>query len=332
MIYLYSKRIFIFLVFNQLSGDVDNFSERIGLFSKSFADIKKDFTNGLGIRQSLFSIVKTQDIQLLNEFNNAINNGVKYSEAFSNYMLKSPVAVKRQAVEIARLHKQQNLLNSQLAKGVINQYDYDNKIAETNQQIKAITNQTNKLTIAQKASATASKLMNTGLNLITNIGVAFFINSIITGISKLVNKQNELIESAKQSARETTEYIDSLDDLKIRYIDIVDSEASVSEKTQELNKFKQETVETYGFEKDIIDELNLSRKDGIDLLDEEISKIKERNYNLWLGENKGTFEKAKHKLEEENIFVGARIDAPFKIGDIDISKIDSEIQKIFSNI
>lgn len=332
MIYLYSKRIFIFLVFNQLSGDVDNFSERIGLFSKSFADIKKDFTNGLGIRQSLFSIVKTQDIQLLNEFNNAINNGVKYSEAFSNYMLKSPVAVKRQAVEIARLHKQQNLLNSQLAKGVINQYDYDNKIAETNQQIKAITNQTNKLTIAQKASATASKLMNTGLNLITNIGVAFFINSIITGISKLVNKQNELIESAKQSARETTEYIDSLDDLKIRYIDIVDSEASVSEKTQELNKFKQETVETYGFEKDIIDELNLSRKDGIDLLDEEISKIKERNYNLWLGENKGTFEKAKHKLEEENIFVGARIDAPFKIGDIDISKIDSEIQKSFSNI
>ena len=86
--------------------------------------------------------------------------------------------------------------------------------AETNQQIKAITNQTNKLTIAQKASATASKLMNTGLNLITNIGVAFFINSVITGISKLVNKQNELIESAKQSARETTEYIDSLDDLK----------------------------------------------------------------------------------------------------------------------
>lgn len=86
--------------------------------------------------------------------------------------------------------------------------------AETNQQIKAITNQTNKLTIAQKASATASKLMNTGLNLITNIGVAFFINSVITGISKLVNKQNELIESAKQSARETTEYIDSLDDIK----------------------------------------------------------------------------------------------------------------------
>ena len=65
MIYLYSKRIFIFLVFNQLSGDVDNFSERIGLFSKSFADIKKDFTNGLGIRQSLFSIVMSSIMQLI---------------------------------------------------------------------------------------------------------------------------------------------------------------------------------------------------------------------------------------------------------------------------
>lgn len=86
--------------------------------------------------------------------------------------------------------------------------------AETNQQIKAITNQTTNLPLPKKLPQQQVNWWIRDWIWLQTLVSAFFINSVITGISKLVNKQNELIESAKQSARETTEYIDSLDDLK----------------------------------------------------------------------------------------------------------------------
>ena len=34
------------MVFKQIGDDADKFTKRMGLFSKSFADIKKDLSNG----------------------------------------------------------------------------------------------------------------------------------------------------------------------------------------------------------------------------------------------------------------------------------------------
>lgn len=123
------------------------------------------------------------------------------------------------------------------------------------------------------------------------------ITGITTAISKYNEKQEELIESAKQSAQETSEYIDSLDGLKEKYLEIVDSESSMSEKTQELNEFKQELIETYGFEKDIIDKLNLSREYGIELLDEETKKQLQKKKNEFYAQNKNVIDDAIDTIE-----------------------------------
>lgn len=123
------------------------------------------------------------------------------------------------------------------------------------------------------------------------------ITGITTAISKYNEKQQEAIESAKQSAQETSEYIDSLDGLKEKYLEIVDSESSMSEKTQELNEFKQELIETYGFEKDIIDKLNLSREYGIELLDEETKKQLQKKKNEFYAQNKNVIDDAIDTIE-----------------------------------
>lgn len=66
----------MYMVFKQLGEDSDKFQKKFGLFSKSFQDIKKDLSNGLGIRKGIFSFVNKKDIQALNDFNKAIRNGV----------------------------------------------------------------------------------------------------------------------------------------------------------------------------------------------------------------------------------------------------------------
>lgn len=285
------------MVFKQIGEDTDKLTKRIGLFSKSFSDIKKDLSNGLNIRQGLFSFVTDQDIKSLNEFNKAINDGAKYSDAFDTYLSKCPISVKRQANELIKLHTQQKILNQQLSTGKIKEEEYKTAMVANRVQTQALTTQTQALTFAQKASAVASKVMGTALKTALNIGLMLAINAIISGIIQLVNKQKELAESAKQSAQETSEYIDSLEGLKDKYLEIVDSENSVSEKTQELNKFKQELVETYGFEKDIIDKLNLSREHGIELLDEEAQKQAKAKRNEFYAQNKNVIDDAVDTIE-----------------------------------
>lgn len=290
------------MVFKQIGEDTDKLTKRIGLFSKSFSDIKKDLSNGLNIRQGLFSFVTDQDIKSLNEFNKAINNGAKYSDAFDTYLSKCPISVKRQANELIKLHTQQKILNQQLNTGKIKEEEYKTAMTANKAQITALTTQTQALTFAQKASAVASKFMGTALKTALNIGLMLLINAIITEITKLVNKQKELAESAKQSAQETKEYINSLDELKEKYLEIVDSEKSMSEKTQELNKFKQELVETYGFEKDMIDKLNLSREHGIELLDKEAQKEARAKRNEFYAQNDKAIQKSIKNVENVNKF------------------------------
>lgn len=315
------------MVFKTIESDITKSGQSLSVFRKEFKNVYRDFMsavsgikeNGItkdGLKQfSPFRILgkslSKQDIQALKNYNEEIR---KYNEMTDDAVSPQTAFYKC-------------LGNSSAAAQKLARDANGAAVSE-----KVLESETIRLTLAQKASAIASKVMGTALKTALNIGLMLAINGIISKITEQVNKQEELIESAKQSAQETKEFIGSLDGLKDKYLEIVDSENSVSEKTQELNKFKQELVETYGFEKDIIDKLNLSREYGIAVLEEEIAKIKERNYNLWLGENRQTFEKAKHKIEKENIFAGARFDAPFGIGDINISKIDSEILKSFAKV
>lgn len=289
------------MVFRQVGNDTDKLINKFGILNKSFANIKMDFQNGQGIR-SLSNIVSKQDVANFEKFQQDLKDGISYHKAFNNNLAQSHTYVQQQAVRLRELNVQQKLLNRQLTTGKITQAEYQTAMKTNRAQITALTTQTQALTFAQKASAVASKFMGTALKTALNIGLMLLINAIITEITKLVNKQKELAESAKQSAQETKEYINSLDELKEKYLEIVDSEKSMSEKTQELNKFKQELVETYGFEKDMIDKLNLSREHGIELLDKEAQKEARAKRNEFYAQNDKAIQKSIKNVENVNKF------------------------------
>lgn len=289
------------MVFRQVGNDTDKLINKFGILNKSFANIKMDFQNGQGIR-SLSNIVSKQDVANFEKFQQDLKDRISYHKAFNNNLAQSHTYVQQQAVRLRELNVQQKLLNRQLTTGKITQAEYQTAMKTNRAQIKALTTQTQTLTFAQKASAVASKVMGTALKTALNIGLMLAINAIISGIIQLVNKQKELAESANQSAQETSEYIDSLEGLKEKYLEIVDSENSMSEKTQELNKFKQELVETYGFEKDIIDKLNLSREYGIELLDKEAQKQAQAKRNEFYAQNDKAIQKSIKNVENVNKF------------------------------
>lgn len=159
------------------------------------------------------------------------------------------------------------------------------------------------------------------LNPVMALTLAF--TAVSSSISAYKAKQDELIQSAKQSAQETSEYIDSLDGLKEKYLEIVDSESSMSEKTQELNEFKKELIETYGFEKDIIDKLNLSREYGIELLDEESKKNAKAKRNEFYAQNDKAIKKSVNEMETTH-------DIVYNGTEGDFNSIPEDIKSMFS--
>lgn len=118
-----------------------------------------------------------------------------------------------------------------------------------------------------------------------------------TTIQQKVQRENEKIqESAVEAIKQYNEQAQSLEDLRQKYIDIVDSEDSTAKKTEELNKWKQTLIETYGLEKEAIEQVNLAREDGLKLIDDEIIKNKINGAETWLTDNKKAYEDAQKKL------------------------------------
>lgn len=317
------------MVFRQVGNDTDKLINKFGILKKSFANIKKDFQNGQGVR-SFGNIVSKQDLVNFEKFQQDLQRGISYHKAFNNNLANSHTYIQQQAVRLRELNIQQKLLDRQLKTNKISQEEYNASMTANKAQITALTTQTQTLTFAQKASAVASKVMGTALKTALNIGLMLAINAIISGIIQLVNKQKELAEAAKQSAQETSEYIDSLEGLKDKYLEIVDGENSVSEKTQELNKFKQELVETYGFEKDIIDKLNLSREHGIELLDEEAQKQAKAKRNEFYAQNDKAIQKSIDKIESTHEIVYQAAEGTYNSLPEDIKSMFTNPEKPFS--
>lgn len=98
----------------------------------------------------------------------------------------------------------------------------------------------------------------------------------------------EAREETEESIKATQSDLKMLDDLKTRYLEIVDSTATAAEKDKQLAEFKKQLIEQYGFEKKAVEQINLERKTGIDLLNQEA----EASLRRTLSENKETFDRA----------------------------------------
>lgn len=124
--------------------------------------------------------------------------------------------------------------------------------------------------------------------------------ALVSIYQKVQREQEEARKNAVESAEKYNEQATSLQNLRQEYINIVDSESDVSKKTEELNKWKETLIETYGFEKEAIEKVNLEREKGLGLLDDEITKNRINSAETWLTENKDSYEDAKKKLTSRN--------------------------------
>lgn len=242
------------------------------LFSKSFSDIRRDLQSGFGIR-SFTSFITETDIKNLNNFNNAINNGVSYTQAYNTHMSNSSVIAKKQALELANLNSQQKMLTRQFNAGKISQEEYNTAMAANRAQTQALTTQTQTLTLAQRASAFASKAMGAALRIALNVGLMLAINAIISGITYLVKTQErakqkaeELKQQTLENAQAAKEESDKIADLISQYEKFKDVTSLTSDDKATLKSIQDELVKTFGKEAEGIDLVNGEYREQLGLL------------------------------------------------------------------
>lgn len=131
-------------------------------------------------------------------------------------------------------------------------------------------------------------------NPVLTLTMAF--TGLVTIYQTVQRKNKEMQESAVEAINKYNEQEKSLEDLRQKYIDICDSENSTAKKTEELNEWKKTLIETYGLEKEAIEQVNLAREDGLKLIDDEIIKNQINSAETWLTDNKKAYEDAKKNL------------------------------------
>lgn len=260
------------MVFRQVGNDTDKLINKFGILNKSFANIKMDFQNGQGIR-SLSNIVSKQDVANFEKFQQDLKDGISYHKAFNNNLAQSHTYVQQQAIRLRELNIQQKLLDRQLKTNKISQEEYNASMTANKAQITALTTQTQTLTFAQKASAVASKFMGTALKTALNIGLMLAINAIISGIMKLVNRQEEAKQKAEELRQKTIENaeaakeeLNKISDLISQYEKFKDVTSLTADDKETLKSIQDELVKTFGKEAEGIDLVNGEYREQLGLL------------------------------------------------------------------
>lgn len=107
--------------------------------------------------------------------------------------------------------------------------------------------------------------------------------------AKIKQAEQESIRNAKTNLSNAN----SLFDLRQGYVDIANSTGDYTTKMKSLREWQDKVIKNYGFEKDAIDQVNLSRKESIGLIDQEIIKGIDRQ----LAENAEAYDQANKKLD-----------------------------------
>lgn len=288
------------MVFKQIGTEV-------GFLSKSFKDIKKDFSSGLGIKQSLFSFISQNDIKALNDFEKAIrNSSMTYKQAFDTYLSKAPIAIKRQANEIIKLTNQQRVLNAQYQSGKITQDQYNASMTANKAKMQALTTQTQSLTLSQKAATIASKGLSIAMNLLGNIAIMGIITLISKGVKYLSDLANHVeitkekvdeltstfksaLDEANSNAKRVEELADRYDELSDGVNNLGENVSLTNEEYEEYNTLVNEIADMFPtLIQGYTDEGNaiLNLKGNVEALRDAYKEAQQEAYNLLITDGK----------------------------------------------
>ena len=246
------------MIFRTINADAKKLTEQFGLLNKSFQDIKKDFANGLGFKNSLFqtSISKT-DYQALQKFNSAIkvtNDGLTKSQritkAWNENMTGCSVAAKR--------------MGNDLVTGKKNIQDVSK---------------------AMNTASGSTKALGVAMNVMANVGFMLAITAITKVISELAQAQDNAVQAAKEATETYKSELNSIADYKQRLSELHEelksgnlSYEETKTKRTELMTIQDELIEKFGTEKSAIESVTDAVKGQIDALDD----LNEKAYRDWI--------------------------------------------------
>lgn len=147
-----------------------------------------------------------------------------------------------------------------------------------------------------KEMATSGSLLSASLGTVLTGGIGIAIAAIsllVSAYNSWESAQKEAMRAAGDSAQATMDTVSSLEALKDEYNSILSSTEDDAQKQQDLTEFKKKLVEQYGFEKSAIDGVNDSRKEMLELIDQESTK----NVEKWIAENAEEYKKAQAAIE-----------------------------------
>ena len=225
---MYSTNILLSLIstiFRTIETDAISLNKNIGLLGKSFHDIKKDFSNGLGVRTSLFSTsISNTDLQNLQKFNSAIkvtDDGLtksqRISKAWSENMTGCSMAAKRAGNDLITGKKSIKDISTEMQNGSKSAVGFTAKMVAMNVGISLlisgifklssylVDNLVHSLEKAEEKSASFASAINESVkDMSTNTKTLSDINSEYQELSKGVNTLGENVSlSTTQSVSYT---------------------------------------------------------------------------------------------------------------------------------
>lgn len=148
--------------------------------------------------------------------------------------------------------------------------------------------------IMGKLNVIINALSGSSLNLVSAFGLVSTAIGVVYSAYKYFSDEAERTNQALlESSKASLEAANSIDELKEKYIQIMDSTASEAEKDEQLAEIKDTLLTKYGLEKDALDKLNESREAGLDLLEEESKQDITEAYSKIASQ----YKKAREELE-----------------------------------
>lgn len=265
-------------MFKTIDPLATNWGNRLGILHRSFIDINTDLktlskSNG-GIKNfgHLFNFATKQDIQNFQQFNRVIEDGQNAQRSYNTYLSTAPTSLRQLGAAIVDVKKEQYDLNTAYHQGKISQDEYNNKMQACNTRLQELRGSSNSLTLSQKALNTVMTIGSTVLNMAFNAAISIAISAIISAIQKAINAEKELIQKNKELSDSYKNNVQTLEDYREKYLDIIDSTDSEAEKDKQLIEWKKQLVKQYGLEEKALVNVNKERQTGIDLINQELYK------------------------------------------------------------
>lgn len=235
------------MVFKTIESDITRSGQSLSIFGKEIKNIYRDFSSAVdGIKNktgniSQFSIGRIFGNKLSQQDIQAIKN---YNEEIKKYNQMTDDAVSPQTAFYKCLGNSSSTAQ-QLAR--------EANGAAVSEEL--LTQNTQTLTFAQKASAAASQVMGVALKMALNLGIGLIISAIISGITKLVNGQKELREKIKQTADEAKQSSTEISNLYNNYLELSQAVENGTGSKEDLTSATDDLLKALGLEGIAVDEL-----------------------------------------------------------------------------